>query len=71
MAPAGQGALEEADGRLSEEGGGHFSLDLLIKQILTRINKEGQGRTQVVSQLWGRGVTHLRVQTTLDNKLLE
>ena len=38
---------------------------LLIKKVLTRVHQEGQGRTQVVSQLRRSGVTHLRVQPTL------
>ena len=42
---------------------------LLIKKILTRVHQESQWGAEVVSQLWSCGVTHLGVQTALDNNV--
>ena len=39
--------------------------DLLIEQILARVHQEGEGGTQVVGQLRGRGLTDIRVEAAL------
>ena len=44
-------------------------IHLLIKQVLTRVHQEGQRGAEVVSQLRRSGVTHLGVQTTLNNNV--